>query len=539
MVASVANSAWLASCLGEYLRFRRALGRVREEQERVLQQILRKNEASEFGCRHAFSKIRTTREYQQRIPLRDYDDYRADVSRIAAGDTQVLTHEPVSLFEPTSGSASAAKWIPYTASLRSEFQRGIRAWVADMFLHTPDLLHGPAYWSVSPVTYSGQVTPSGIPVGFADDSEYLGGWQRKLVQSVMAVPASVRKLRDTEASWHMEAFWYATLLHLVRRQDLRFVSVWNPSFLTLLTDRLAEHAGRLAHDEPALKPALRATTPEVRHALLWPRLRTISCWTDGNSAPAARKLAALFPQAQIRGKGLIATEGFVSLPWEACNAAVLAVRSHFLEFLPVDSNDEPDAAQPQLAHELEPGRYYSVVLTTGGGLYRYHLGDFVEVVGHERQCPLVRFAGRRQIADWCGEKLHEAHAARSLAAAFAGCGVTPSFAMLACDTAGAAPNYVLYVDGAVPQDQLCMVAAAVESGLDENFHYRYARRLGQLGPLRVFAAPNAEASYLEACIARGQRAGNAKPVALDPRDGWTAKFQGRFVETRAAAGSMS
>jgi hypothetical protein len=90
--------------------------------------------------------------------------------------------------------------------------------------------------------------------------------------------------------------------------------------------------------------------------------------------------------------------------------------------------------------------------------------------------------------------------------------------MLACDTAGAVPNYVLYVDGAVPEDQLCKIAAAVESGLDDNFHYRYARRLGQLGPLRV---------------------GNVKPVALDARDGWRAKFNGRFVETRAATGSMS
>jgi hypothetical protein len=87
--------------------------------------------------------------------------------------------------------------------------------------------------------------------------------------------------------------------------------------------------------------------------------------------------------------------------------------------------------------------------------------------------------------------------------------------MLACDTAGAVPNYVLYIESAVLDDQLCAIAAAVEGGLDENFHHRYARRLGQLGPLRVFAARNAEASYVSACMARGQRAGNVKPVALE------------------------
>jgi hypothetical protein len=533
MMATLANSAWLAGCIPEYLRFRLALRRVRDEQEHVLRKTLRMNRESEFGRRHGFSTIGSVREYRQRVPLSDYEDYRSGVARIAEGHHQALTCEPVRLFEPTSGSAGPAKWIPYTASLQGQFQRGIRAWVADLFLHNRDLLHGPAYWSVSPLGTCTQVAPSGIPVGFAEDSEYVGGVQRKLVRSVMAVPASVRALPD------METFWYTTLVHLVRRPDLRFISVWNPSFLTLLMDRLEEYSDRLVREAPAIRRALRATTPGERHALLWPRLGMISCWADGNSALAARKLAALFPQARIHGKGLLATEGIISLPWETRDAAVLAVRSHFLEFLPVGSNDEPDPMRPLLAHELEPGQHYSVVLTTGGGLYRYRLGDLVEVVGREWQCPLVRFVGRRQVADWCGEKLHEAHAARVLAAASAGQRVAPSFAMLACDTSGPVPNYVLYLEAAVPEDQLCEIGTAVESGLQENFHYRYARRLGQLGRLRVFAVRKAEASYLSACIERGQRAGNAKSVALDPHNGWTSKFEGRFVETRAAAGSAS
>jgi GH3 auxin-responsive promoter. len=70
----------------------------------------------------------------------------------------------------------------------------------------------------------------------------------------------------------------------------------------------------------------------------------------------------------------------------------------------------------------------------------------------------------------------------------------------------------------------------IDRALGENFHYRYARRLGQLGPLRAFAARKAEASYLAACMARGQRAGDVKYVALDRRDGWTPQFEGRFAD---------
>ena len=533
MIATLANSAWLASCLPEYFRFRRALGQVGAEQRRMLRGILRKNQASAFGRRHGFSAIRTVRDYQSRVPLSDYNDYRAGVARIAEGDKGVLTCERVRLFEPTSGSSSPAKWIPYTASLQREFQRGIRAWVADMFLHDADLLHGAAYWSVSPAQVCEEVTPSGIPVGFADDSEYVSGLQQRLVQSVMAVPSSVRHSRT------MAAFWYTTLSHLIRRRDLRVISVWNPSFLTQLADQLSVHGDRLLAEQPQLRPALRAAMAAERHTLLWPRLKVISCWADGNSGPAARKLSALFPQARIRAKGLIATEGFISLPWEECEGAVLAVRSHFLEFLPADSIGRPDATRPHLAHELEPGQAYSVVLTTGGGLYRYHLGDVVMVVGHQHDCPIVRFAGRKDVADWCGEKLHEVQAARIIESAFTARRLTPSFAMLACDTSGEVPNYVLYVEAAASEDDLAGIGASIERALEENFHYRYARRLGQLGPLRVFAARNAEASYLAACMARGQRAGDVKCLALDPHDGWTPKFEGTFAETRTAAGSPS
>jgi hypothetical protein len=431
----------------------------------------------------------------------------------------VLTCERVRLFETTSGSSSAP-WIPYTASLRREFQRAIRAWVANLFLHDPELLHGPGYWSVSPAQASQEITPSGIPVGFADDSEYVGGLQQRLVRSVMAVPSSVRLSRT------MDEFWYATLRHLVRRADLRLISVWNPSFLTLLADQLSRHGDRLVDEAPNLKAALGARTAAERHARLWPRLRMISCWADGNSGPAARKLAALFPQARVRAKGLIATEGFVSFPWEGCDGAVLAVRSHFLEFLPTDSAGRPDATRPCLAHELSPVGH---AVVHDRRRLSHQLGDVVTVLGRIRQCPLVRFAGRNEVADWCGEKLHEVQAARIIDSAFAARRVTPSFAMLACDTSGDVPHYVLYVEAAASEGDLGGIAAAIDRALGENFHYRYARRLGQLGPLRAFAARNAEASYLAACMARGQRAGDVKQVALDRRDGWTPKFQGHFA----------
>ncbi len=517
MICKVANSLWLAGCAAESARFRSATRRVAEEQHAILQRILDQNRDTEFARQHDFSSIRYVADYQQRVPLRDYDQHQQWIDRAASGVPNVLTKEKIRLFEPTSGSSGATKLIPYTASLRREFQRGIRAWIADLFLHTPALLGGQAYWSVSPVIETTRQTSGGIPIGFEDDSSYVGGWQRHLVNAVMALPAQVRLASD------LDQFRYNSLLFLLRSRSLRLISVWNPSFLFLLLDRLPEWGDRMAHDLDArraseLRRALATRSAQDLYRTLWPNLRVISCWADSNAAGPAAKLATLFPHCRIQGKGLIATEGFVSFPLTNHDGSALAIRSHFLEFLPTGSD------RPLLAHQLERGGRHEVVLTTGGGLYRYQLGDLIEVTGHLHGCPLIRFRGRQQyVSDWFGEKLSDAHVSNVLQDAFQNLSLSPSFAMLACDT-DSRPGYVLYIDSPESDELLNRAAEMIDAGLRTNFNYDYARRLSQLHCVLPFRTPNGASIFLRAELQNGRRLGDVKIPALDRRNGWSQVF---------------
>jgi hypothetical protein len=426
--------------------------------------------------------------------------------------------------------------------LQQQFRRGIQAWTADLFLHHPELLTGAAYWSVSPMAAEARYSSGGIPIGFDDDAAYLGGWQQRLVNSVMAVPGTLSKIHD------MDTVRYLTLLFLVSCRNLKLISVWNPTFLSLLMTRLPEWGEEIARDleqgsvsraglklaPPGsrrraldLKAALRSNTIAERHMRLWPELKVISCWTDANASAPSAVLQTQFPQSQIQGKGLLATECFVSFPLAGHEGGALAVRSHFFEFLPVGTSGE--TGYPLLAHELVQGQQYAVVVTTGGGLYRYRLGDLVEVTGQIHDCPLIRFLGRQdQVSDWFGEKLNEAHVAGILRRAFDDHKIAPAFAMLACDISSA-PAYVLYVETEAAEHLLNVIAEKIEDALCGNFHYRYARQFGQLAPLKTFRARNAAATFLENAIASGQRAGNVKPSALDPRGICCRGFEGEFV----------
>ena len=543
-----ANGLWFLSCLREARAFRRALSDVAGTQERLLLATLKRNEDTEYGRRHGFARIRSAHEYRERAPLTDYGDYAGAVERIGAGNKNVLTSEAVLLLEPTSGSARATKLIPYTTSLQNEFARGIAAWVCDLFSRDPRLARGTAYWSITPVARREEPTPGGIPIGFEEDTRYLGALG-VLLSRVMAVPPEVRQIED------IESFRYVTLLFLLRARSMALISVWNPTFLTLLMSRLPGWYPRLAHDletgslspptpipqekrlsalntpDPRRAAQLRAAfrsggEPATAHSSLWPNLRLLSCWDEAHAALYAPEAARLFPQTRVQGKGLISTESFVSLPLTEQKGAVLSLRSHFLEFVPHNSEGET-----LLAHELEEGGRYSVAVTTGGGLYRYRMGDVVEVTGRFEDCPLIRFLGKEDlVSDRFGEKLNERHASVVLRGALASHAPEAHFAMLAFEEESR--GYALFIEAeGARETTLLSLADHVEGQLRENHHYRYCRDLGQLGHLRVFRVRRGAAeTYQEVCRSGGQRAGDIKPVALHAMGDWSHRFEGGFVD---------
>jgi hypothetical protein len=330
------------------------------------------------------------------------------------------------------------------------------------------------------------------------------------VRAVQAVPSDVRFVQD------LDLFRRATLLHLLGHPSLSLMSVWHPTFLLLLLGTLREVAAEL--DDARIRDALRETDDAELHRRLWPQLRVISCWSDANAARDAAALASLFPHARIQSKGLLSTEGFVSIPIVDADAPALAYRSHFYE-LRCTSTDRLLAAT-----EGEIGKRYRVVLTTGAGLYRYDTEDVVEIVGYREACPLLRFVGRaKHISDHYGEKLNELFVRERLEIVLRTHGVNASFAMLACEETA----YTLFLESTAADTLLLAAADSLDHALRENIHYDYCRRLGQLAPLHVFRITrNASTTYL---ANSDQRLGDTKLTSLDPRRGWGERFEGSWV----------
>jgi GH3 auxin-responsive promoter len=500
------NLVWAASSLQAWRRYRSALRNPAAAQEQILREYLRANSDTAFGRLHGFSTIRSIEEYQNRVPIGGYDDLEPFVRRIARGEQDVLTRAPIRRLVPSSGSTSAAKLIPYTANLQHEIAEAVDAWIVDLFSHRPSLMAGPAYWSITPAIPSAD--QGVVPVGFDDDSMYLGVTRATLASAILAVPGEVRRISD------VEAFRYATNLHLLRARELRLISVWHPTFLTALFDALASRWTELLDDlacsEWRRSAELRAVSPNDVGSI-WPKLRLISCWGDGPARPSAEDLAGRFSHIEVQRKGLIATEAIVSIPF--AGRYPLAIRSHFFEFL------DP-TGHPRLAHQLKDGVDYSVVITTGGGLYRYRLFDRVTVQGWAEATPSLQFVGKEdRVSDRFGEKLSDGFVASVLGSLFAGTS-TPRFAMLAPERVPSGIAYTLFVEDETLAPQA--LADALERELRRNPHYSWCVDLGQLRPSRVVhVRPGAMSAYIDFCVARGQRLGDVKPASLHSDMGWS------------------
>lgn len=527
------NGAWIATCSQEQARFNDALSRVAHTQEQYLLNLLRRNATTRFGGKYGFAQTRSVAEYQERVPIVSYDKLTPYIEGIASGETAVLTGEPVKLFQPTSGSTSGTKLIPWTASVAAEFRRAIGPWITTLYRRKPALLKGTAYWSISPPATAIQ-SHGRLRVGFAHDAEYLGFLGRKLFPFVNSVPAEVAHCHD------MHEFRTRTLLYLLADADLGLISVWSPTFLTTLLEHFLTHRDEILerlrkHGYPRAERRAEfvdAVSSDGRSTAffeeVWPELHVISCWTHGPSEIYAKNLRRFFPTVEVQGKGLIATEAFVSLPFRDDRDPVLAVSSHFFEFQHLDNDTI------SLAHELVEGRDYRVIVTTGGGLYRYPLGDRVRVTGFIQGAPCLRFLGREgNVSDLFGEKLNGVRVEAAIRRVLAFQAIKADFALLAPLVGPEGETaYALFLAAQQIPDG-AKLRFDLEASLAENFHYAHCRRLGQLAPARLFlidqGATSPEELFQRRMMSRGIKAGDIKPAPLDSRPGWEQCFSGKFA----------
>lgn len=472
-------------------------------QQELLRRILAKNAGCEFGRSHGFGEIQDAAGYRARVPLAEHEDLRARLDRMAAGERGVLTSERVTAFFKTSGSASRPKLIPVTSSFLLEKTRAFGIFWHLLYRDHPGLRGG--RWIANFGDHAErEPAPGGAPI-LSETSFWNERMQGFQPRERWPIPPVLRTVADPELRFYAAARFALAV-------SLQGILSLNPSTLVLFARTLEERWDDLLEGLAAGKLGWRGEiAPELRERLemhlealperarelraggprpwrrVWEQLELVVCWRSRGVAPYLRLLEPA--AAGVAGRDYItqASEAIVAIPVrDGESGGLLAHTSHFFEFIPESEVETPQPAT-RLAHELEEGQTYEVVVTTGGGLYRYRLGDLLRVSGFEAGVPHLEFLTRKgQTSSLTGEKLTERQvldAAETLARE----DWTPE-RFLCFPRSAPLPHYGVLVS--LPADLKSAALAVWLGRLDRelgarNGEYAAKRGSGRLGPPRA------------------------------------------------------
>lgn len=493
--------------------FQRRLKNPKETQRSLLNRL---HKDYVFTQRARSFPWKTVDAFSTVLPIVDYDDIESDIHRQKETKEPVCTSQPVLFYEKTAGSRGPNKLIPYTSRLKHSFSRMFTLWVGDLLWEAAPLKTGQIYMSITEPQSESVDGLSENDVGLEDDRDYLSkGWATLLSPFWITAPRA-----SPSDDLHRSMLQLAVTL--IDAGRLEIISIWSPSFLLAQLTFMQDHWSEIL-DSPSThrSPWARRHISKRRETLraqfssgdkltfehIWPHLKIISCWDSAHSSEGADAIRALFPNVLVQGKGLLATEAPMTIPFQRLYANGLGmvplIDEVYFEF------EEEDGAI-RLIHELEEDKRYGVIISQQSGLLRYRMGDDVRVNGWAEKTPLLEFLGKGQAwSDLVGEKLSETFVEETLEEL----GFSAGYRALVPQQ-GQLPYYLLLVDECA--SDLTRVVTDLDAAFRRSHHYDVARRLSQLGPPQVFAHPRAYDILVATWVKSGRKWGDMKPSILYP-----------------------
>lgn len=372
-------------------------------QNQVVSYLFAQGAATHFGRDHGFERHLNLHQFAERVPVRTYEELYPYLERTLRGEAHVLWPGRPRWFAKSSGTTNdRSKYIPLTPeSFAQTHYRAGRDTIAWYFANH-GRSHGLSGRALS-IGGSSEVNQ------FADTGSRYGDLSACLIENL---PPFYQWLRTPSRRVALMAEWEAKLeamAHETYGQDI--VSIFGvPTWTVVLIRRLlALYQARTGRAAPSLRT-------------LWPRLEVFFHGAV-SFTPYRAQFAQLIPEPDMRYWEVYnASEGYFACQYApgAPGMALLPGHGIYYEFVALEDLGSPHPPTRTLA-ELALGQVVAPVISTVGGLWRYLIGDTVEVVGLNPVRVVV--AGRTQhYINAFGEELMVANTDAALAEACAATG---------------------------------------------------------------------------------------------------------------------
>ncbi len=509
----------------EYSRFKKALGNVEKSQRKKLARLLELSGNTEYGKKKHLHQNLSYKEFTKRIPITNFSDWEPLIEEQCKNSRSIISPEICKRYQPTSGFGLQTKWFPYTGKFLSELERAISPMIMDYMISDSTLFKGSHYWALSwiPKNLRSKINPN-----INADTSLMPWWKRWLAQHTVAVPEAVSFAETPEGTT------IATLAYLLSTRDLVLFSVWSSFFALNLFNGIKHFQNDLIlilekgswgifQKELSFLPCPKSQTASdiLKNwdgilcsdffKILWPKMSLISCWDTSWTHTWVEDLTSLFPDVRFLGKGYIATEGIITIPFE-CKFP-LALTSHFYEF------QDLETGRIHPAWDIEEGQIMKPIISTGAGIFRYVLEDRIKVVDFLNDCPCLSFLGRIHEITLAGEKTNT-NTAEQIINKVNYVFKIRAISLLAftCKNKNSKPYYSLLCANEKNEQQENEVAKFIEQMLCNSLSYQKAIKIGKLSPAKVIFNPQAISIYNKNRKSHGIFLGDMKIEPLEIRD---------------------
>jgi len=522
--------------------FRRVCAHAREEQDRFLRRILERNAHTEYGERYGFGKLRGGAQYAKAVPLSGFSDYDSAIERVIAGERNILTADEPVFFNISAGSTGVPKYVPLCRediakqhlyedlavcgiirealpqySERELFGRVFN--MGEFFLtDMPDgIMNGVrsgAYFRTARKegTFDPGCFSAPEEVLFPEKPEDM---QYVKVRFALADPDitaihGVFVHRAVSLFRYIEDYWDELLEdmeHGTVSACFEIGDAWR--------DYLREHLPPAPERASQLRALDRASLRTGMLSKIWEKLRYVRVISGDMFSVFSEKLAEYLGDLPMHCFAYASSESNIGIAprMNVTDEYVLLPDVCYYEFIPEDRMEAP--RDTLTIRQVETGKRYELVLTTLSGLYRYRIGDVVEVTGFWGEAPAVRICYRRDLAvSLLDERVNTLQLQNAVRRFSEQSGVTVDHYCVAGYYYERVPRYIVYLetDGSLPSG----ASEALDRCLcAQSFSYKCERQINDLGRLEIRRVKAGTFhDYEKLCRGQGKRTEQAKLLRI-------------------------
>lgn len=322
-----------------------------KDQFKIFNQLISKGAKTKFGHDHGFQEIRSTKDFQDRVPVADYEGLKSYVELIKQGQSDILWPGKPMYFAKTSGTTSGVKYIPITKdSLPNHINTARNALFN--FCHKANLLS----------VFDGRVIfLSGSPT-----LEDVGGIATGRLSGIVnhQIPAWLKGNQLPSYDTNCIEDWEVKVQHIVNEtidKDMRLISgipPWVQMYYELLLQK-----------------------SNAKHVIdIFPNFQ-LFVYGGVNYEPYRQKMEDLMGKSIPSLELYPASEGFFAFQNEIQNDGLLLNTNSgiFYEFIPLENVFDENPTRLTLK-EIELGVDYAIIINSNAGLWGYNIGDTVRFV---------------------------------------------------------------------------------------------------------------------------------------------------------------